>query len=86
MNSAYVRGRAFNLALLGTAIAQQGDAEQAAAIGLQAAEVAVNLKSHRSVRYILDLRRRLASAASSRSVRQFTEQAEALARARTGRR
>jgi hypothetical protein len=83
MNGAYVRGRAFKLALLGTALAQQGDAEQAIAAGLQATEIAMNLKSHRSVRYILDLRRRLAPLASARSVRQFTEQTEALARART---
>ena len=34
MNGDFVRGRAFNLALLGTTLAQQGDVEQAAAVGL----------------------------------------------------
>lgn len=85
MNAAYVRGHAFNLALLGTALAQQGNADEASAVGLKAAEVAMCLKSRRSVRYVLDPRRHLAPMASSQAVRQFTEQAEVLARARTGR-
>ncbi len=60
MNQAYVRGRAFNLALLGTALAQQGQAEEAAAVGLTALDVAAGLRSRRSTRYLQDLRRRLA--------------------------
>ena len=83
MNESYVRGRAFNLALLGTALAQEGDSEQAIAIGLRATELAVQLQSNRSVRYILNLQRRLQPIAPSASARQFTEQAAALARART---
>ena len=85
MNGSYVRGRAFNLALLGTALAQQGDAEQASAIGLKAADAAAGLQSRRSVRYVLDLRRRLTDVASSAAVRPFMERTEALARAHTAR-
>ncbi len=83
--TAYVRGRAFNLALLATALAQQGDAEQASAIGLKAADVAGSLQSRRSVRYVLDLRRRLTRMAPSVAVRPFIERTEALARARGAR-
>ncbi len=79
MNGSYVRGRAFNLALLGTALAQQGDAEQASAVGLEAADAAAGLESRRCVRYVLDLRRRLAGKASATAVRQFMERTEALA-------
>jgi len=85
MNAAYVRGRAFNLALLATALAQQGDAEQASAIGLKAADVAGSLQSRRSVRYVLDLRRRLTRIAPAAAVRPFIERTEALARARGAR-
>ncbi|MGA2826093.1 MAG: hypothetical protein ABSF03_08210, partial [Streptosporangiaceae bacterium] len=81
MNGSYVRGHAFNLALLGTALAQQGDAEQASTVGLQAADAAAGLQSRRSVRYVLDLRRRLADKASATAVRPFMERTEALARA-----
>lgn len=40
MNQAYVRGRAFNLALLGTALAQQGQVEEACAAGTKAIGIA----------------------------------------------
>lgn len=83
MNGDFVRGRAFNLALLGTALTQQGDSEEAIAVGLKAAEIAMNLQSQRSVRYILDLQRRLTSVAAPPSITQFTQQTRALVRART---
>ncbi len=82
MNGNFVRGRAFNLALLGTALTQQGDAEQAIAIGLKAAEIAMNLQSQRSVRYIVNLQRQLASVASPSAVLELTQQTRALVRAR----
>lgn len=83
MNGDFVRGRAFNLALLGTALAQQGESEQAIAVGLQAAEIAMNLQSQRSVRYIVDLQRRLTSVTAPRSIAQFTQQTRSLVRAHT---
>jgi tetratricopeptide (TPR) repeat protein len=82
MNGDFVRGRAFNLALLGTALTQQGDAEQAIEVGLKATEIAMKLQSQRSVRYVVNLHKQLTSVASVRSLQQFTERAETLVRAR----
>ncbi len=82
MNQAYVRGKAFNLALLGTALAQQGQADEAAAVGLTALGIAAGLRSRRSVRYLLDLRRRLAPYTGAPSVREFTERVSRLSAAR----
>jgi tetratricopeptide (TPR) repeat protein len=82
MNGDFVRGRAFNLALLGTALTQQGDSEEAIAAGLKAAEIAMNLRSQRSVRYVVDLQRRLTSVAAPQSIVELTQQTRALVRAR----
>jgi hypothetical protein len=86
MNQAYVRGRAFNLALLGTALAQQGQVEEACAAGTRAIEIAAVLRSRRSIRYVLDLRRRLTAYAAAPQVREFSERAGRLSAARAGRR
>ncbi len=83
MNSDFVRGRAFNLALLGTAMTQLGDAEQAIDAGMKAAEIAMNLQSQRSVRYIVDLQRRVTSVAAPRLAAEFTQQTRTLVRAHT---
>jgi hypothetical protein len=82
MNQAYVRGRAFNLALLGTALAQQGQAEEASAAGMTAIDIAAGLRSRRSVRYVLDLRRRLTPYAATPPVREFSDRAAQLSAAR----
>jgi len=84
MNRAYVRGRAFNLALLGTALAQQGQVEEACAAGTKAIGIAAGLRSRRSVRYVLDLRRRLSAYAAEPDVREFSERAARLTAARAG--
>ncbi len=60
MDGRYVRGRQFNLALLAKAHAQAGNLEQAAAVGMEAVEVAEGLRSARSVDYLRDLADRLA--------------------------
>ena len=86
MNEAFVRGRAFNLALLGTALAQQREVTEAAAVGLTAAEITAGLRSRRGVRYVLDLQRRLAPYASAPEVREFSERAALLPAGRAGRR
>jgi tetratricopeptide (TPR) repeat protein len=86
MNQAYVRGRAFNLALLGTALAQQGQVEEACAAGTRAIEIAAGLRSRRSIRYVLDLRRRLTAYAAAPQVREFSERAGRLSAARAGHR
>jgi hypothetical protein len=55
MDGRYVRGRAFNLSLLATAYAAQGEPVQASAVGRQALDLTVRLTSARSVRYVRDL-------------------------------
>ena len=72
MDGRYVRGRAFNLSLLATAYAAQGEPEQASAIGRQALDLTVRLTSARSVRYVRDLVRVLRPQADVPAVRDFT--------------
>jgi tetratricopeptide (TPR) repeat protein len=72
MDGRYVRGRAFNLSLLATAHAAQGEPEQACAAGRQALDLTVRLTSARSVRYLRDLVQRLRSRADVAAVRDFT--------------
>ena len=54
MDGRFVRGKAFNLALLATTLANQGDAEQACVVGSRAIDLAAGLCSARAVRYIRD--------------------------------
>lgn len=75
MDGRFVRGRAFNLSLLATTLADQDDIEQACAVGTQALDLAAGLRSARSVRYIKDLQRSLRRHASAAAVRQFNAQA-----------
>jgi tetratricopeptide (TPR) repeat protein len=75
MDGRFVRGRAFNLSLLATALADQDDIEQACAVGRQALDLTTGLRSARSVRYIKDLQRSLRRRADSAAVQQFTAQA-----------
>ena len=72
MDGRFVRGKAFNLSLLATALAEQGDAEQASAVGRQAVELTAGLRSARSVRYIRGLQRALRGASGVPTVREFT--------------
>jgi hypothetical protein len=72
MDGRYVRGRAFNLSLLATAHAAQGEPEQACLVGRQALDLTVRLSSARSVRYVRDLVRRLQPRAGVPAVRDFT--------------
>ena len=72
MDGRYVRGRAFNLALLATAYAAQDEPEQACSVGRQALDLTVRLTSARSVRYVRDLVRRLRPRADVPAVRDFT--------------
>jgi transcriptional regulator with XRE-family HTH domain len=75
MDGAYVRGRQFNLALLARSHAQTGEVEQAAAVGTEAAELALRLRSARARDYIADLADRLAPYAGLPAVRDFTVRA-----------
>ena len=85
MNRDFVRGRAFNLPLLATALTQEGNIDEAIAVGRTATELAMGLQSQRSVRYIVDLHRRLERVAPRPMLEEFSQQAAALARARTER-
>jgi hypothetical protein len=88
MDGRFVRGKAFNLSRLATALAEQDDIEQACAVGLQALGVAAGLRSARSVRYIKDLQSALHRRADAAAVQTFNARvAERLpaASARTGR-
>jgi hypothetical protein len=89
MDGRFVRGKAFNLPLLATALAEQNDVEQACAVGQQTLVVTAGLRSARSVRYIKDLQSALRRRADAAVVRTFNAQvAERLpaASARTGHR
>ena len=72
MDSRYIRGRAFNLALLASAHAGQGEPEQACVVGRQALDLTVRLTSARSVGYVRDLVRRLRLRVDVPAVRDFT--------------
>ena len=72
MDGRYVRGRAFNLALLATACAAQDEPERACSVGRQALDLTVRLTSARSVGYVRDLVRRLRPRADVPAVRDFT--------------
>lgn len=71
MDSAYARGRQFNLALLARAHHQAGEVEQAAEVAVDAAKAAVELKSERSRDYLRDLASRLAPHAGLPAVQEF---------------
>jgi hypothetical protein len=89
MDGRFVRGKAFNLSLLATALAEQDDIEQACTVGQQALVVTAGLQSARSVRYIKDLQSALCRRADATAVQTFNAQvAERLpaASAHTGRR
>jgi hypothetical protein len=74
MDGRFVRGKAFNLSLLATALAEQDDIEQACAVGQQALSVTSGLRSARSIRYIKDLQSALRPWADAAVVRTFNAQ------------
>lgn len=71
MDGRFVRGKAFNLSLLATALAEQRKIEHACAIGSQALELAPGLHSARLVRYIRDLQRSLHRGADNAALQNF---------------
>jgi hypothetical protein len=72
MDGRYVRGRAFNLSLLATAHAAEGEPEEATRVGRQALDLTARLNSARSVRYMRDLTRQLRPCADVPAVWEFT--------------
>lgn len=78
MDPRYVRGRQFNLALHAVCLAQQNDVDQAAAVGLEAVDLAAGLRSTRAVDYVRDLADRLAPHVGIATVDDFRERAAPL--------
>jgi hypothetical protein len=74
MDDRFVRGKAFNLSLLATALAQQGEVEESCLVGKQAVDLTTQLQSVRSVRYIHDLQRSLQPHSGTAVVQTFNEQ------------
>jgi transcriptional regulator with XRE-family HTH domain len=78
MDGRYVRGRQFNLALLAKAHAQAGNLDEAAAVGMEAVDMAERLRSARSIDYLRDLADRLAPHVGLAAVDDFVERARPL--------
>ncbi|MEV4235399.1 MULTISPECIES: hypothetical protein [unclassified Nocardia] len=77
MSHGYLRGRAFNLALLASARASE-DPLEAVRIGHQALDIAAGLSSRRSYAYLGDLRQRLSPHAAMPDVEDFRQQVREL--------
>ncbi|MFI6785161.1 helix-turn-helix domain-containing protein [Micromonospora sp. NPDC050276] len=77
MDNRYVRGRAFNLALLANVHAQQGEPDRACAVGAEALTLTTQLRSARAVRYLRDLQTQLVPHRRLPAVRHFTGRIDA---------
>jgi len=77
MNLRYVRGRAFNMALLAIGYALQGELDEACTHGRDAVGLAAALDSARAVTYIRHLLHQLASSKDEVQVREFSSYAQA---------
>jgi hypothetical protein len=75
MDNSYVRGRAFNLALLSTAHAQAGEVEAACSVGADAVALVREMDSVRANEYIRALRRELTPYEMSPAVVNFDQAA-----------
>jgi hypothetical protein len=75
MNPDYVRGKAFNTALLAMSFALQDDLHQACEHGRQAVDLAAGLDSARAVSYVRDVLRSLDARAGEQSVVQLRQYA-----------
>ncbi|HEX8760325.1 MAG TPA: helix-turn-helix domain-containing protein [Pseudonocardiaceae bacterium] len=74
MIDGYDRGRLFNLALLASALADQRKVEEACETGLAAVRLASDVRSARTVTYLIDLSHRLAPFRAEPAVRMLDEQ------------
>lgn len=76
MNPRFIRGRAFNMALLAIGYALQGELGEACARGKDAVGLAAALDSARAVTYIRHLLHQLAARQNEAQVREFRRYAE----------
>jgi hypothetical protein len=77
MNPRYIRGKAFNTALLAIGYALQGEFDQACVRGCEAVDLVGGLDSARAITYIRRLLGELAPHAQEEKVREFRSYAEA---------
>lgn len=77
MDERYVRGKAFNLALLASVHAGQNEPDRAGAIGAEALALTTQLRSARAVRYLRDLQTQLTPHRRRPAVRHFTRRIDA---------
>ena len=77
MDPRYIRGKAFNLALLAIGYALQGELDQACLRGRDAVDLVGSLDSARAITYIRRLLRELVPHAHEGQVREFRSYAEA---------
>ncbi|MEV1145278.1 helix-turn-helix transcriptional regulator [Micromonospora sp. NPDC049799] len=77
MDERYVRGKAFNLALLATIQARHGEPDRASAVGAQALTLTTQLRSARAVGYVRDLQTDLLAHRSRPAVRHFIARVDA---------
>ncbi|MFE2617403.1 helix-turn-helix domain-containing protein [Micromonospora chalcea] len=77
MDERYVRGKAFNLALLASVHARHGEPERASAVGAEALTLTTQLRSARAIRYVRDLQTGLAPHRRKPAVRQFITRVDA---------
>lgn len=74
MSGSHVRSDFFATMVLADAHLRAGDAEEACRVALDALDLGEQLKSARCVSYLVEFRRNLASAGSSRAARDLAEQ------------
>lgn len=84
MDGRYVRGRMFNLALLASALIQEGELEEACQVASSALDAAEGIQSARTRTYVADLRRRLAPYAADPRVAALLERGRRAGRAAVG--
>jgi hypothetical protein len=77
MDDRYIRGKAFNVALLAAGYSVQGEVEQACAKGREAVDRAVALHSARAVTYVRNLLIDLSGYEDVEVCREFRTYAEA---------
>ncbi len=80
MNESYARGRVFNLALLASLLAEQGQVEKACAVGSEAVDLASEIRSQRTGVYLAQLRRGLQPYADTVAVREYDDLVAATSR------
>ncbi|MFF4880469.1 helix-turn-helix domain-containing protein [Micromonospora sp. NPDC000668] len=78
MDERYIRGKAFNLALLATAQAQQGELERACVVGAEALTLTSRLQSARAARYVRELQAELVPYRRRPTVQQFIRRVDAV--------